>query len=40
LSSLSVRRKAMIENSGGKRPFQLVLYDGKWYYMSCITLWV
>ena len=29
LSSLSVRRKARIENSGGKRPFQLVLYDGK-----------
>ena len=29
LSSLSVRRKAMIENSGGKRPFQFVLYDGK-----------
>jgi hypothetical protein len=29
LSSLSVRRKARIENSGGKRPFQFVLYDGK-----------
>jgi hypothetical protein len=31
LSSLRVRRKARIENSGGKRPFQFVLYDGKWY---------
>jgi hypothetical protein len=29
LSSLRVRRKARIENSGGKRPFQFVLYDGK-----------